>query len=383
MRNSTVAATGVCLHFQTNDEYFSNVYIKQLHIMLETNASSSGTSLLGPSNGIGPQKDVIWFQNVIPEQQVSQETEAPEGTPPSWQMPPAPLYHRLIMLTAVFFPFAALIYGIAISIQGHYMSTLDLTMMLVGWVATGMGVTIGFHRLLAHRAFEAYYPVRFFWMMLGSLSVEGSPLTWCSTHRRHHEMSDKPGDPHTPHLHGDETVWDTLRGLVYAHFGWLFTGYWNDANRDRYIPDLIEDRAMVTVDKLYYLWVLMSMAIPAIIAGAVTQTWQGTWNGFLWGGLVRIFLTHHVTWSINSICHVYGARDFKSYDESRNNPIFGILAFGEGWHNNHHAFPTSARHGLKWWQFDSSWVVIRTMALLGLAWNVKVPTARQLASRKL
>lgn len=151
----------------------------------------------------------------------------------------------------------------------------------------------------------------------------------------------------------------------------------------RYIPDLLAERSLVLVDQLYYLWVLVSLGIPALIAGVVYQSWQGALLGLFWGGLVRIFVTHHVTWSINSICHVFGQKEFESADDSRNNLIFGILSFGEGWHNNHHAFPTSARHGLRWWQLDTSWLVIRTMQLFGLAWNVRLPTERQMAAKRL
>jgi stearoyl-CoA desaturase (Delta-9 desaturase) len=340
--------------------------------MAELDPSSSGTSLLPP-----PTNNEIWFQDAIPLQE-----ETSGAATGKWEVPSAPWWHKLTMALAVIFPFLGTIYGIAWMWERGFMGWFYLSMLIGGWFMTGLGVTIGFHRLLSHRSFDTYGWVRTFWMACGSLSVEGSPLTWCATHRRHHEMSDKPGDPHTPHLHG-EGLWNMLKGFWYAHTGWLFTGYWNDVSRDRYIPDLITDPALVMVDKLYYLWVLASLTLPAIFAGIVMQTWEGVALGFLWGGLVRIFMTHHVTWSINSICHIFGSREFKAYDESRNNWIFGLLAFGEGWHNNHHAFPTSARHGLRWWQFDSSWLIISTMKMLGLVWNVRLPSEKQMAKRKV
>lgn len=296
--------------------------------------------------------------------------------------PSSPAVHNLIMGIAVVLPFVATLVAIVWSWQYGFMGWTHLALLLGGWALTAQGITIGFHRLLTHRSFETYSGVRMFWMALGALSVEGSPLTWCAVHRRHHELSDQVGDPHSPHLHG-EGLWNSLRGFWYSHTGWLFTGYWSHPDKERYIPDLMAEPMLVMVDRLYYLWVLMSLGLPALIAGCILQTWQGALLGLFWGGLVRIFLTHHVTWSINSICHLFGQREFESSDDSRNNWLFGILSFGEGWHNNHHAFPTSARHGLHWWQLDTSWLIIRMMELLGLAWNVRLPTQRQMEAKRL
>lgn len=286
------------------------------------------------------------------------------------------------MGTAVVLPFLACFVAAALAWQNGFMGWLYVGLLLAGWAITGQGITIGFHRLLTHRSFETYGWVRMVWMALGALSVEGSPLVWCAVHRRHHELSDQVGDPHSPHLHGTG-LWNSFRGLWYAHTGWLFTGYWSSPDMQRYIPDLLSERWLVVVDNLYYLWVLVSLALPAVLAGLVTLSWKGAALGFLWGGLVRIFLTHHVTWSINSICHVFGRRDYVCGDHSRNNLFCGIFAFGEGWHNNHHAFPTSARHGLAWWQLDSSWIIIRCMQFCGLAWNIRLPSQSQLLQKRL
>jgi stearoyl-CoA desaturase (delta-9 desaturase) len=163
--------------------------------------------------------------------------------------------------------------------------------------------------------------------------------------------------------------------------GWMLRT--SDKGLERYIADLEKDRMVRVISDLFPLWMLLSMAIPALIGGLVSMTWTGAFLGFLWGGLVRVLFVHHVTWSVNSVCHLWGTKEFKSHDESRNNPIVGVLAFGEGWHNNHHAFPASARHGLKWWQFDSSWIVIRTLEKLGLAWKVRVPSAERLAAKRV
>ncbi|HUE72981.1 MAG TPA: acyl-CoA desaturase [Pirellulaceae bacterium] len=296
--------------------------------------------------------------------------------------PPAPLTHKLVMGTAVVLPFLGCLTAIAISWRYGFMGWPYLALLIGGWLASGLGITVGFHRLLTHRSFETYGWVRMFWMALGALSVEGSPLVWCAVHRRHHEYSDLPGDPHSPHLHG-HGWWASLRGLWYAHAGWLFTGYWSSPDMERYIPDLLAERPLLLVNRLYFLWVIVSLAIPTAIGGLIEGSWRGAALGLLWGGLVRIFITHHITWSINSICHVFGRRDFDVGDDSRNNWLCGIFGLGEGWHNNHHAFPTSARHGLLWWQLDASWLVIRAMQALGLAWNVRLPGERAMASRRV
>ena len=295
---------------------------------------------------------------------------------------PTPLAHKLIMGTAVGLPFVGCITAIMLLWTVGWMGWLYLGLMLGGWILTGLGITVGFHRLLTHRSFETYAWVRAVWMMLGALSVEGSPVVWCAVHRRHHEFSDDHGDPHSPRLHG-AGWWNALRGLVHAHCGWLFTSFWTEPDLKRYVPDLLEEKLLVRVDKLYYLWVLASLAIPAAIGFVATLTWQGALLGLLWGGLVRIFMTHHITWSINSICHVFGRRPYRTTDQSTNNLLCGLFGLGEGWHNNHHAFPTSARHGLAWWQFDLSWLVIRAMQLIGLAWDVRVPSEKAQAARRI
>ncbi len=286
------------------------------------------------------------------------------------------------MGTAVVLPFLGCLAAIAVCWRFGWMGWIWVAMLIGGWLLTGLGITIGFHRLLTHRSFETYGWVRMFWMALGALSVEGSPLVWCAVHRRHHEFSDRPGDPHSPHLHGDGWL-SALRGLWYAHAGWLFTGYWSSPDMERYIPDLLAERPLVIVNRLYFLWVGVSLAIPAAIGGLIEGNWRGTALGLLWGGLVRIFVTHHITWSINSICHVFGRKDFDVGDDSRNNWICGVLGLGEGWHNNHHAFPISARHGLLWWQFDISWLIIRAMQAVGLAWNVRAPCQKAIAYRRV
>ena len=307
----------------------------------------------------------------------------------SHTIPDAPMGQKVAMGVAVVAPFIGVILAMVLMWQYGLMGWRYLAMLVVGWWATGMGITVGFHRLMSHRSFETHSWVRVFWMSLGALSVEGAPLTWCAIHRKHHGKSDQEGDPHSPHLHG-HTWWGSIKGFVYGHCGWLFAGYWSKPELERYVPDLLKDRLLVWCNNSYWLFVLLSLAIPTaagfglafFLGESMAQCWMGAGLGFLWGGLVRIFVTHHVTWSINSVCHVFGSRPYKSGDKSTNNLICGVVGFGEGWHNNHHAFPTSARHGLKWWQFDSSWIAIRSMQLLGLAWNVKLPSEQALAAKR-
>jgi stearoyl-CoA desaturase (delta-9 desaturase) len=214
--------------------------------------------------------------------------------------------------------------------------------------------------------------------LLGSMAVEGPILRWAATHRRHHQHSDRTDDPHTPHGHGSG-VRAFLRGLFHAQLGWLFLA--DAPDMGRYVPDLASDGLVRRLSTLFPLWALLGLLIPAGIAWAITGTWTGAFLGFLWGGLVRVLLVHHVTWSINSVCHLWGSRPFRTEDHSRNNVLFGVLGMGEGWHNNHHAFPASARHGLRWWEIDGSYLVIRALALLGLASEVRVPSPARVAAK--
>ena len=236
---------------------------------------------------------------------------------------------------------------------------------------TALGITVGFHRLFVHRSFETYTWVKFILAVLGSMAVQGPLLKWVAMHRRHHQYSDTPDDPHSPQ-HEGQGVLGLLRGFWHAHIGWFFQP--DPPDLDHYVKDLRASRTLRVASYLFPLWVVLGLVIPAVLGGVITLSWAGVWTGLIWGGLVRIFLVHHVTWSVNSACHLWGFRPYRSDDQSRNNFVFGILALGEGWHNTHHAFPTSARHGLRWWQIDVSYWVIRTLALLGLAWNLKLPT---------
>ncbi|MCA9174882.1 MAG: acyl-CoA desaturase [Planctomycetales bacterium] len=310
------------------------------------------------------------------------DTAAPLARIDNYSTPPASRAQKIAMGTAVTVPFIGFIVAVVLTWQVGWMGWSYLAMIVGGWAITALGVTVGFHRLLAHRSFETYGWVRAFWMTMGALSVQGSPMVWCAVHRRHHERSDKQGDPHSPHGHNGG-VWSIMKGFLHAHIGWLFTGFWSTPELRRYVPDLCNDRMLKLVDRFYYAWVAASLLAPALLGALIEQSWKGFFLGLLWGGLVRVFLTHHATWSINSVCHTFGTREYRSGDHSRNNFVCAMLTFGEGWHNNHHAFPTSARHGLRWWQIDGSWMVIRLMERLGLAWNIRLPAESALEAKRI
>jgi len=272
---------------------------------------------------------------------------------------------------AITIPFAGLVAAIALA-WGWGFTWQHAIMLIASYLFSAVGITVGYHRLFTHKSFETYRPVKLVFALLGSMAVEGPLLKWVANHRCHHQHSDGDGDPHSPHHHGHDTL-GTLRGLWHAHVGWVFKP--DAPGLYRYVADLYPDKMLRRISVLFPLWVAVSMLIPAVIGGLVNMSWTGALLGFIWGGLVRVFLVHHLTWSINSVCHLWGTRPFRSHDESRNNPIFGVIGLGEGWHNNHHAFPTSARHGLRWWEIDASYWIIRGLELCGLAWRVRVPSA--------
>jgi stearoyl-CoA desaturase (delta-9 desaturase) len=252
---------------------------------------------------------------------------------------------------------------------------LHLILMLGMYVLSALGITVGYHRLFTHRSFETHAWVQSIFGALGSMALQGPLIKWVAQHRLHHRESDGAHDPHSPHRYGGG--WrGGISGFWHAHMGWFFEKDASDLAS--YAPDLLKNKVARRISRLFPLWVAMGLLIPALVGWAVAGSWSGGLMGLIWGGLVRIFFVHHVTWSVNSICHLWGSQPYANGDHSKNNFVMGLLALGEGWHNNHHAFPTSARHGLAWWQIDVSYWVIRGLACVGLAWNIKVP-ARQLA----
>ena len=276
---------------------------------------------------------------------------------------------RAATLSGVLVPFAGLIVAIG-CLWGRALTWVEVSLFLGMYLAAGFGVTVGYHRLFAHRSFEAVRPVKVLLAVLGSMAAQGSVLKWVATHRQHHQHSDRAEDPHSPHCFGGG-VRGILAGFWHAHIAWIFRA--DRPNLKRYVRDLESDKLLHITSRLFGVWVVLGLLIPTVLGGVITATWNGALLGFLWGGLVRICLGHHVTWSINSVCHLWGTRPFDRGDQSRNNFVFGVLGLGEGWHNNHHAFPSSARHGLRWWQLDLSYLAIRALELIGLARRVRVP----------
>jgi stearoyl-CoA desaturase (delta-9 desaturase) len=236
----------------------------------------------------------------------------------------------------------------------------ELALFFVLYLLTGLGVTVGYHRLLTHRSFEVGPVLKAAFLVFGSMAVQGRAIDWAANHLKHHAHSDEEGDPHSP-----------LEGFFHAHVGWLFSA--PPAERERYGRKLLADPIIVFVDRTFLVWVGLGLLVPYLVAG---------WHGVLWGGLVRIAFVNHVTWAVNSVCHTFGDQPFDIPDESRNNWLVGLLAFGEGWHHNHHAFPAMAYHGMNWRQFDLSAIVIRLLAWLSLARNVKLPSPELIERRR-
>jgi len=279
----------------------------------------------------------------------------------------------------VIVPFLALIGTIAVA-WGWGISWVDVGLAVLFYLVSGLGVTTGFHRYFTHGGFKAKRWLRLTLAVAGSLAVEGGVIRWVADHRRHHAFSDREGDPHSPWRYG-ETVPALLKGLWFAHVGWLFDV--EHTNQKRFTPDLLQDKAIVRIEKVFPLLVLVSFGLPAVLGGLITMSWAGALSAFFWASLVRVGLLHHVTWSINSICHAIGERPFAARDKSANFWPLAILSFGESWHNSHHADPSMARHGVLRGQIDISARLIWFFEKLGWVWDVKWPTAERIAARRV
>ncbi|MBV9279627.1 MAG: acyl-CoA desaturase [Chloroflexi bacterium] len=251
---------------------------------------------------------------------------------------PASLLTKVVTLVAVVVPFVATVVAV-VTLWQRDVVPADIALLVGFYLAAGFGITIGFHRFATHRSYQSGPVVKFLLLALGSLAVEGPVLQWVATHWKHHRLADKPGDPHSP-----------LEGLLHAHIGWMFKDGRGLVERDA--KHLLKDPIAVLVSRTFPIWAAIGLVVPYLVDG---------WRGVLWGGLVRIFITHHVTWSVNSVCHQFGRRSFDTPDCSRNEWLVGLLGLGEGWHNNHHAFPESAFHGLRWYEVDLSGYLIRLL----------------------
>ncbi len=274
-------------------------------------------------------------------------------------------------------PMAALALAVPFAWTTGLLSWTDVILTVVFFELTGHGVTIGYHRLFTHGSFKAKRPLKIALAVLGGMAVQGPVITWVADHRRHHAFSDREGDPHSPWLFGT-SAWALTKGFWHAHMGWMFQRD-NTSNKERFAPDLLRDEDIVALDRLFWLWTVLTFLLPAVLGGLITLSWTGALTAFFWAGLVRVSLLHHTTWSTNSICHMIGERPFKSRDKAANFWPLALLSFGESWHNSHHADPSCARHGVKRGQMDTSARCIRIFEKAGWASGVKWPTAERLA----
>jgi stearoyl-CoA desaturase (delta-9 desaturase) len=276
-------------------------------------------------------------------------------------------------------PAAATGLAAALSLTGVIHPGLpDLVIVAAMYTITGLGVTVGMHRLFSHKSFEAGPWTQGVLAVLGIMALQGSVASWVACHRRHHRYSDTNGDPHSPIEHHRGKL-GAMSALYYIHCSRLFMA--EDTSIPVYAPDMQNSAMIRKIDRLSLLWIFLTLALPAMASWLWEGGVAGALSGLLWGGLVRIFLGQHIGSCVNSVCHMFGKSPFNTGDQSKNNFWVGIAAFGEGWHNNHHAFPTSARQGLLWWQLDLSYFVITILKTLGLAWNVRVPTSENISKK--
>ena len=304
--------------------------------------------------------------HVVPQALVEAPAMVPSAEVRAVSMP---FVDRLASAVITAVPPILLAIGIVLGWGGAWVNWQDLVNLAVSYVVIGCGITVGFHRLFTHRSFKTSRPIRMLFAILGSAAAEGPVIDWVATHRKHHKYSDVDGDPHSPHV-GHGSGWrGALAGFFHAHIGWVFSDM-EVADEQIYAKDLLADPWIKFVDRTFVLWVIAGLAFSFGLGVALTGTVQGGLLGLLWGGAARIFFLHHSTFSINSVCHFFGRKDFDTRDESRNVFWLAIPTWGEAWHNNHHAFPTSYRHGLRRWQIDPSAAMIRVLEMTGLAWDV-------------
>jgi stearoyl-CoA desaturase (delta-9 desaturase) len=307
----------------------------------------------------------------LPAEQIGEELPVPGA---GWGQ-------KTVMLAITVIPFIGFLAAVVL-LWNTAVGWSDLVLLVGLYILCGFGITIGFHRMLTHSAFVAVRPLKTALLIFGSMAIQGGAITWAVDHRTHHANSDKEGDPHSPHHGFGGGIGGQLRGLLHAHMGWMFV-HQAAREKERMGRDLIDDPIVSFIDRTFVLWAVMGFVVPFGLGWALTGgTWKGAFTGLLWGGLVRLFLNHHITWSVNSICHYFGRRPFAAYDLSTNNWVLALPSLGESWHHNHHVFPTSAFHGLGRTQVDVSGLMIRGWEKLGWVSKVRRPTSEQI-SRKM
>jgi stearoyl-CoA desaturase (delta-9 desaturase) len=276
---------------------------------------------------------------------------------------------KAVMVGITVIPFVGVVAAITL-LWNQAVGWSDLLLFGTFYVCCGLGITVGFHRMLTHRAFEASAPLKAVLLAFGSIAIQGKAIDWAVDHRTHHAFSDREGDPHSPHHGFADTIGGQLKGLLHAHVGWMFDHH-RQAERERYAKDLLKDPIVVFFDRTFYVWAVLGFVIPFCLGYAITGELAGAVTGLVWGGLVRLFFNHHVTWSVNSICHYFGRRPYRTTDLATNNWLLALPSFGESWHHNHHVFPGSAVHGIDKGQLDVSAMVIAAAEKVGLARDVR------------
>jgi stearoyl-CoA desaturase (delta-9 desaturase) len=286
---------------------------------------------------------------------------------------------QILLTVFLVLPFLAVLAAVPMT-WGWGLSWHDAVIAVVLYAVSGMGVTVGFHRYLTHRSFIARRPVRVALAVAGSLALQSSPIQWVADHRRHHRFSDKEGDPHSPWRYGTD-LRALTKGFFFSHVGWLYD--WETTNEVKYAPELVADPDINFISRTFTWWVVVSLLVAPLVGGLWGWSWKAALTAFVWGSLVRIFLLHHVTFAINSVCHITGRSPFRTRDHSRNVWWLALLSFGESWHNFHHAEPTSARHGVRLFEVDTSAMLIRTMEKLNWVSDVRWPDRATIARRRL
>ena len=314
-----------------------------------------------------------------PAPAVDAPIDAPDDGPARWRCVRAPLYRRALSLLILLGPPITAVF-VTLRAIGEPVPWRNLVLLAVFYFVVAHGVTIGYHRLFTHRSFVARRPLKIVLAVLGSMSFQGSLIGWVADHRRHHRYADRPGDPHSP-VSRDNAPNAGWRGLVHAHVGWVFSN--PSTPRAEFAPDLLGDPDLVLVDRLFVPCCIATLALPFGVGYALTGTLAGALGGLVWAGVLRVGLGHHLTWAINSVCHRFGTRPFRTRDESTNFAPLALLTGGESWHNAHHAFPTLARHGVERGQIDTSARLIRWFERLGWVTHVRWPNRLQLDARRV
>jgi len=291
-----------------------------------------------------------------------------------------PGIHRLAVAFFTGVPMLALVAAVPVAWIWGFLDWQTVVVGIAFYLFSGLGIAMGFHRYFTHSSYKANRPFKILLAMAGTFAIEGPILNWVSDHRKHHKYSDKEGDPHSPWRFGTD-LRALTKGLIWAHMGWLFNT--DRTSHQKFSPDWLADKDIRRVQRLFPVLVVASLVAPALIVGLWTMSWEGALIAFFWAGLVRVSFLHHVTWSINSICHTFGKREFEARDKSRNVAWLAVLSFGESWHNLHHADPTCARHGVFKGQIDIAARCIWAAEKLGWVWNVRWPDEARLNGKKV